>query len=62
VIGRYVDERTICGTYQMNSGGATFSVLGGKLHIQNREIPGSHVEGTVLRWDFTNDGVVSETQ
>lgn len=54
VVGRYVDENTVCGTYQMHTDGTTFSVLGGKLHIQNREIPDSHVEGTMLRWDFTS--------
>lgn len=55
VIGRYVDENTVCGTYQMHTGGTTFSVLGGKLYIQDRKIPDSHVEGTMLRWNFSSD-------
>lgn len=55
VVGRYVDENTVCGTYQMHTDGTMFSVLGGKLHIRNREISDSHVEGTMLRWNFTGN-------
>lgn len=53
IIGKYIDENTVCGTYQLNDKPDTFSVLGGKLHIQNRQIPDSCVDGTQLRWNFT---------
>lgn len=53
IYGRYVDESTVCGTYRVNGRAEPFSVLGGKLHIFQKEIADSHLDGTTLRWDFS---------
>lgn len=55
IIGRYIDETKICGAYKLSNKADPFCVLGGTMYINGEEVENSSVDGTILRWDFSQD-------
>ena len=53
--GTYVDDSTVCGTYQLEGGG-TFCVTGGRLYIDGHIVENSQANGRILSWDFSENG------
>ena len=55
IIGHYVDDSKINGTYQLEDSAGRISVLGGELYINGIKAENTYVNGTELSWNYLKD-------